>query len=89
MHTRKDARHAGLDTHVLKWLRDLGYDAPKATPSKKQYLAFEKVFVDIADILSMPIATLDLAIWNAYSTGGSYEIDSSYIPKLPDYKRAA
>lgn len=83
MHTRKDARHAGLDTHVLKWLRYLGYDAPKATPSKKQYLEFERIFVQIADLLGIPPAVLDLDIWNAYSAGGVYTMDAGLLNLLP------
>ena len=87
MHTRANARHAGLDTHVLKWLRYLGYDAPKSTPSKGEYLELEKVFVQIADLLGTPTALLDLTIWNAYSSGGEYLIDNKYMNRLPKHKR--
>lgn len=29
MYTQKGKQYAALDTHILKWLRNLGYDAPK------------------------------------------------------------
>lgn len=83
MHTRQNARHAGLDTHVLKWLRYLGYDAPKSTPSKKRYLELEQIFVALADLLGMAPAVLDLAIWNAYSEGKEYPIDLKLRKQLP------
>ena len=70
MHTRKLARCAGLDTHVLKFLRDKGYDAPKQTPSsKKKYLELEEAFIAEKD-KEMPdqsVANFDLAIWKKYS----------------------
>lgn len=87
IHTRANARNAGLDTHVLKWLRRLGYDVPKSTPSKGEYLELEKIFVQIADILRTPTAQLDLTIWNAYSSGDEYLIDNKYMSKLPKYKK--
>lgn len=83
MHTRQNARHAGLDTHVLKWLRYLGYNAPKSTPSKKQYLELETIFIAIADVLEVAPAVLDLAIWNAYSEGKEYLIDDKYRKSFP------
>lgn len=70
LHTRKNARCAGLDTHVLKYLRDKGYDAPKQTPSsKKKYLELEEAFIAEADkeMPRKPIAVFDLAIWKKYS----------------------
>ena len=68
MHSRKDANHAGLDVHILKWLRDQGYDVPKQTPaSKKQYLEIEKTFIKLASRHHIPIADFDLKIWRQYS----------------------
>jgi len=82
MHTRPNVRHAGLDTHLLKWLKSLGYKVPASTPTGKVYKRLESVFLAIADALEMSAAELDLAIWNAYSTGGEYKIDTPNI-KLP------
>jgi hypothetical protein len=68
LHSRKDARVSGLDTHMLKHLRYLGYDAPLSTPSsKKQYLTFEKYVLSLADDAGMSPADYDLMVWNKYS----------------------
>ncbi len=67
LHSRKGARYAGLDTHLLKFLRELGHDAPKSTPTGKKYLELEKIFLKYADELGKTPADLDLEIWNKYS----------------------
>ena len=68
LHSRKDARVSGLDTHMLKHLRDLGYDAPLSTPSsKKQYLTLEKYVLSLSDTAGMSPADYDLMVWNKYS----------------------
>ena len=79
IHTRPNARHAGLDTHILKWLKSLGYDVPKSTPTGKTYSRLENIFIRIADYLNMGVAELDLAIWNAYSTNTELDLDLSGI----------
>lgn len=66
MHSRRNVNHAGLDTHILKYLRDLGYDAPKSTPtSKKQYLKWEQIFLSHKPV-NVSVADFDLSIWNQY-----------------------
>ena len=68
IHSRKDAKYAGLDTHVLKFLKDLNYDVPKSTPaSKKKYESIEKTFIKISDRLNVSPGKLDLIIWRVYS----------------------
>ena len=68
MHSRANARCAGLDTHLLKFLADLGHNVPKATPgSKKQYQATEKIFLEVADRMGRTSADMDLLIWRVYS----------------------
>jgi len=67
IHSRKEADCAGLDTHILKYLRDQGYEVPKQTPPKKEYLRLEKIFIDLARKAKKPIAEFDLGIWNQYS----------------------
>jgi thermostable 8-oxoguanine DNA glycosylase len=69
LHTRKGARYAGLDTHILKYLRKRGVeDVPKSTPStKKQYRRLEKEFLRLADEAGMYPADFDLKIWNQYA----------------------
>jgi len=71
MHTRRECEHAGLDTHILKFMRDhLGViDTPVSTPfSKRKYLKYEKIFIEWARKQSgKTVAELDLEIWNSYS----------------------
>ncbi len=64
LHTRKNARVACLDTHILKWLSSKGHDAPKQTPAKKKYLELENIFLGICDDMNVIPADLDLNIWN-------------------------
>jgi thermostable 8-oxoguanine DNA glycosylase len=68
LHSRKDAQFAVLDTHILKWLREQGHDAPKATPTKKKYTVLEKIFLTEASKREMLPADLDLQIWKSYAT---------------------
>jgi thermostable 8-oxoguanine DNA glycosylase len=69
MHSRKGARYAGLDTHILKYLRACSVEnVPKSTPSsKKEYLRLEQEFLKLADFNKMEPADLDLVVWNQYS----------------------
>jgi thermostable 8-oxoguanine DNA glycosylase len=81
MHTREGSRHAGIDTHILKWLKSLGYKTPTSTPTGKSYYRLECIFLAIADLMEMSPADLDLAVWNAYSQGREFIHDS--ISRLP------
>jgi len=67
LHTREDVRLAVLDTHILKWLRLHGEDAPKATPTRNKYALLETAFLGYADKYGMHPAELDLCIWKQYS----------------------
>jgi thermostable 8-oxoguanine DNA glycosylase len=67
LHSRKDARHAVLDVHILKWMREQGYDAPKQTPTKKKYAMLELLFLTEAWKHEMTPADLDLMIWKSFS----------------------
>jgi thermostable 8-oxoguanine DNA glycosylase len=69
MHSRDNARCAGLDTHILKYLKAEGIEnVPKSTPgSKKQYKRLEQEFLRLADEQGKQPATLDLEVWNKYS----------------------
>lgn len=73
LHTRKGARVAALDTHILKFLRALGHDAPKGTPSGKRYAELEAAFLAEADRLKMSPADLDAQVWEHYSKGTDVE----------------
>jgi len=63
IHTRKNQRLAGLDRHILSFLKDLGYNVPKQTPNKNQYKKIENIFIEIADKLNKTPSELDLEIW--------------------------
>ena len=69
LHSREGARIAGLDTHMLKHLKDNGVsNVPKSTPtSKKEYLRLEKEVLALADKANMSSADYDLMVWNFYS----------------------
>ncbi len=70
LHSRKGARLSGLDTHMLKHLREMGVEGvPKSTPSsKKKYMILEQEVLRLADEAGMSPADYDLKIWNKYST---------------------
>lgn len=68
MHSRPDTKYAGLDTHILKFLRSRGVPAPKSTPTnRKKYLELERKFLTFAEESGKMVAELDLEIWNYYS----------------------
>jgi len=67
LHSQKDARVACLDVHILKWLREQGYSAPKQTPTKKRYAILESIFLTEAWKREMNPADLDLMIWKSFS----------------------
>lgn len=68
LHSRSNCRFAGLDTHVLKYMKEIGIDVPKSTPSGKKYLELEKKFLELADASGKSIAEFDLEIWRRYSS---------------------
>lgn len=76
IHSRKNARHAGLDTHIKKYLRDNGYDVPKNL-TKKQYEYWEDIFLKLADRFKIEVAKFDLMIWNHYS--GNLDVKIPFI----------
>jgi hypothetical protein len=63
MWVRPQERFAALDTHVLKWLRFLGHEAPKATPSGENYLRLERIILEEADKRGFNPRLLDAMIW--------------------------
>ncbi len=68
LHSRKDAQVAGLDTHMLKHLRALGYDdVPKSTPTGKKYLTNQDRVLSLAKKAGMTPAEFDLWVWTKYS----------------------
>ena len=62
--TRPDARVAALDVHILRWLREHGYDAPRTTPANpKTYARLEAAFLQEADKRGMSPRDFDYSIW--------------------------
>ena len=84
MHSRPNIRAAGLDTHILNCLNDLGLTVKKV-PGKK-YKKIENKFLEFADASKKSIAELDLMIWNAYSSGKNKNETLSFLRsiKMPD-----
>lgn len=70
LHSHPNMRIAALDTHILRYLREQGYDAPKLTPtSPRRYAELEENFLAECDMHGVEPAVFDLAIWNMYSSG--------------------
>lgn len=70
LHTWERAKCAVLDTHILKYLRDCGYDVPKSTPqSIKVYRKWESTFLYLYWPFrkELTLAEFDLKIWKKYA----------------------
>jgi len=65
--TRPNQRFAILDTHILKWLYESGYDVPKNTPADKQYKEIEQIFLKYCDIFECEPVDFDYMIWESYA----------------------
>jgi hypothetical protein len=67
LHTRRNARYAVIDRHLLRYLSDLGYKVPRSTPSNDAvYHAVEQLFLTLVPF-GMNISEFDLLIWRTYS----------------------
>lgn len=67
LYVKPQLRVAALDTHVLRWLRDQGYNAPKGTPSGRRYAELEKIVLAEADNRGLTPKELDKKIWQSYA----------------------
>jgi hypothetical protein len=57
-----------LDTHILKWLRANGYDAPKSTPpAGKKYRELELAFIAEGKKRGLTPADWDTQVWKSYA----------------------
>jgi thermostable 8-oxoguanine DNA glycosylase len=64
-----EANCVPLDTHVLKWLKLQGYDAPKSTPqSGRRYLELEQAFIAEAKKRGKTVRELDTEVWQSYAS---------------------
>lgn len=70
LHTRRDVELAVLDTHILRFMSDLGYQVPRSTPTGKKYAQIERWFLREwrldRRLSKKSLAEFDLAIWNRY-----------------------
>jgi thermostable 8-oxoguanine DNA glycosylase len=68
LHTRRDARVAVLDTHMLRHLRRRDPKCPRTTPqSSAAYTMLERRVLKMADRAGMTPAEFDLMIWKKYT----------------------
>lgn len=68
LYTRPGLEVAPLDTHILKWLKSQGYDAPKTTPpAGPKYRALERAFIAEGKKRGMNPKEWDTAVWQAYA----------------------
>lgn len=57
-----------LDTHILKWLRAHGYDAPKSTPpAGKKYRELELAFLNEGKKRGLTAQQWDTQVWKTYA----------------------
>lgn len=71
LHTRREARVAVIDTHVLKFLKSRGHRVPKGFPPPRDYRRLEDIMLGEMDASGMDRAEFDLAIWSHYASNGA------------------
>lgn len=84
LHTRSDAKCAVLDTHILRWLREVhGVTTPKSTPPRKEYARLERIALSLmaAEFPHLTPAQADLLIWSTQS--GRLDDGMDEPPELP------
>ena len=67
LYYKPDTKCAVLDTHCLKYLKTLGYEVPKSTPSGWKYIELERIFIEEANKRNLSILEFDKQIWQAYA----------------------
>ena len=68
LYTRPDQNIAVLDTHILAYLREQGYPAPKATPQNRaKYRELELLVLRLAREAGLSPVEFDDHIWNIRS----------------------
>lgn len=83
IHSRKNAKHAGLDTHILKFLKDSGVDCSSSTPSsKKEYLRLESIFLKKSENANLTPSDFDLLIWRVYSGRPANDEEVKFLKSL-------
>lgn len=69
LHSRKNAKCAVLDVHILKYLKEMeAPNVPKSTPSGKfEYERLENIFLNICRKQKISPSKLDLKVWSSYA----------------------
>jgi hypothetical protein len=68
LHSRPQQEIAVIDTHILHYLRDKGYDVPRNTPaSASKYAELEKLVLKLAKRAKKSVADFDLWVWRKYT----------------------
>lgn len=68
LHSREDSPVAGLDTHMLKHLRELGFTETTYPPrSKAEYERLETIVLGLAQKSGLSPAAYDLHVWKSYA----------------------
>ena len=88
LHSRPNQPYAGLDIHVLRWMRRQGYTGvPGTTPTDpRRYAQVEQIFLKLAKEKNKTPAELDLAIWRL---GEAKPKSKSKATKKPRLRGAA
>ena len=67
-HSREDFDEPVLDTHILRYLKDVGHDVPSSTPQNPNvYGKIASLFKKEADLAEMSVTDFDLKVWTEYS----------------------
>lgn len=68
LYTRPNQEMVPLDTHILKWLRAHGYDAPKSTPPPgRKYRELELAFIREGRRRGLAPKEWDTKVWQMYA----------------------
>ena len=65
LHSFPNLQMAVLDTHILAWMKDQGFNVPKSTPPRVKYKQIERWFLNICEDQKISPAELDAQIWNS------------------------
>lgn len=77
IHSRPNIKCAGLDVHILNFLRSKGHKVPKSTPSgAKKYREIESIFLKYVKKSDKSVANFDLKIWARYARGKELKNES-------------
>jgi thermostable 8-oxoguanine DNA glycosylase len=76
--TRPGVNYAALDVHVLRWLKKLGHNAPRSTPTGAKYRELELIFLEEAKKRGMTARELDAQIWDESSGYASAQAQQQF-----------